>query len=85
MTLVHPTDLPTPERMYRALMEARSDISHWIQLAKRQQQEIPNYGHCPYAPTDHGIAFSEFVVAGIDGAIAAYCRERDAKGGDHAG
>lgn len=77
--LVHPTDLPTPERMFRALGEAHHDLSCWIQLAKRQTKEIPNYGHVPWAPTDDGIAFSEFVLAGIEGAIGAYVRERDAK------
>jgi hypothetical protein len=49
------------ERLREALLAADRDISEWLQLAKRQANELPNADYHPLAPTRLGIAASNEV------------------------
>jgi hypothetical protein len=72
-------DTRAPERAALAALDAAlRDISEWVQLAKRQTREIPNYGFVPWAPTDAGIVASERVMKQVaDAAILLLVSERE--------
>lgn len=55
----------------KALLNASTDIFHWVELAKRQREEIPNSDFCPYAPTVAGIEKSKRVLEQISEAMKA--------------
>lgn len=45
--------------MKAAILDASTDIAHWIQLAERQYAEMPDADHNPLAPTTAGIETSK--------------------------
>ncbi len=66
----------TIDMMETALKAAWLDIKQWLQLAKYQQQVIPDYSNCQHAPTDAAIQSSQRIISQIQEAIAAYVKEQ---------
>jgi hypothetical protein len=43
-------------------MSCHTDISQWVQLARRQMAASPDYSHDPLCATDKGIQDSQIVL-----------------------
>lgn len=56
------------------LLDADRDLSHWVQLAKKQRDELPNVDHLPSGPTTCGIQETERLRERIATALAAKSR-----------
>ena len=60
------------------LLDARTDIFHWIQLAKKQRSELKNVDYLPCGPTEDGIEGSNSLIKRIDKSFSEW-RVQDGK------